>query len=43
MAEGPLEREGWKYAMVVFGVQSVIMDGALLMLMWSADNWGIQQ
>ena len=42
-AEVLLEREEWKYAWVVFGVQSVMMDGALAMLMWSADNWDFQQ
>ena len=24
------------------GEQSVMMDGALLMLEWSADNWGLK-
>ena len=41
---GTTSREGRvKYALVVSGVQFAMMDGALLMLVWSADNWDFQQ
>ena len=31
-----------KCAEMMNGVQSVMMDGAPLMLKWSADNWGLK-
>ena len=37
------EKEGWKCALVECGAQSAMTDGAVLMLVWSVDNWVIPQ
>ena len=35
-------REELKCVKMMNGVQSVMMDGALLMPKWSADNWDLK-
>ena len=41
MAQHPM-REELKCAEMMNGVQSVIMDGTLLMPEWSVDNWDLK-
>ena len=33
--------EEFKYTLMVYGVQCVIMDGMILMLVWYVDNWDL--
>ena len=31
----------WSYTIMVNGVEYVVMDGIMLMLMWCVDNWDL--